>query len=74
MSRYDYHRVGIYRSRDKIIAGVCGGIAEYFDFSAFWVRFVAVVALICTGIWPTLVVYFIAAMMMKRESYVRWES
>lgn len=23
---------------DRVIAGVCGGIAEYFDFDPVWVR------------------------------------
>lgn len=69
-----YGTRGLYRSRDGIIAGVCGGIADYFDFSSFWVRFVAVVLLICTGLWPIVALYVIAALMMKKEPYVRWES
>lgn len=58
-------RRGLYRSRDKMICGVCGGLAEYFDFSTFWVRFGAVILLLMTGFWPTVVAYFIAAMVMK---------
>ncbi|MCH5301676.1 MAG: PspC domain-containing protein [Prevotella sp.] len=26
------------RSNDKIIAGVCAGLADYFDFDPVWVR------------------------------------
>jgi phage shock protein C len=58
-------RRGLYRSRNRIIGGVCGGIAEYFDFSTFWVRFGAVMLLFMTGFWPTVVAYFIAALIMK---------
>ena len=33
-----YHRTGLYRSRDGMLAGVCRGIADYFDLSVFWLR------------------------------------
>ena len=29
---------GLYRSRNGVILGVCRGIADYFDLSAFWIR------------------------------------
>ena len=43
---------GLYRSRNGIIFGVCRGLAEYFDFSVFWVRMIAVILLFVTGLWP----------------------
>lgn len=58
---------GLYRSRNGAILGVCMGIAEYFDFSVFWVRTVTLICLICSGLWPIAGIYFIAAMMMKPE-------
>jgi len=58
---------GLYRSRRGIILGVCRGIGEYFDFSAFWVRVIAVVLLIFSGFWPVAILYFIAALLMKPE-------
>ncbi|MBP1742726.1 MAG: pspC [Deltaproteobacteria bacterium] len=33
---------GLYRSRKGAILGVCRGIAEYFDFSVFWTRAIAI--------------------------------
>ncbi|KPK29164.1 MAG: phage shock protein C [Nitrospira bacterium SG8_3] len=60
-------RGGMYRSRDGIILGVCKGIAEYFDFSVFWTRAVALILLFFTGLWPIVVLYFIAALIMKPE-------
>jgi len=50
-----------------MILGVCKGIADYFDFSVFWVRFIAVALFLFTGFWPTAVIYFIAAFLMKPE-------
>jgi phage shock protein C len=60
-------RGGMYRSRDGIILGVCRGIAQYFDFSVFWTRAVALILLFFTGLWPIVVLYFIAALIMKPE-------
>ena len=45
---------GFYRSRKGIILGVCRGIAEYFDFSIFWTRIIAVALLLISGFWPVL--------------------
>lgn len=56
---------GLYRSRNGIILGVCRGIAEYFDFSLFWVRAITVVLLFFSGFWPIMIIYFIAALLMK---------
>lgn len=59
-----------YRSRNGVILGVCRGIAEYFDFSLFWIRTIAVIFLLFTGFWPTLILYFIAALLMKPEPVI----
>jgi phage shock protein C len=48
-----------------MIRGVCGGIAEYFDFSAGWIRVIAVFFLITTAAWPVIIIYFIASFIMK---------
>jgi phage shock protein C len=56
---------GIYRARDGIFLGVCKGIAEYFDFSAFWVRMTFVIIFIFSGFWPVIGVYLVAAFFMK---------
>ncbi|MBW2310624.1 MAG: envelope stress response membrane protein PspC [Deltaproteobacteria bacterium] len=68
MRRFDgILRGGLYRSRNGVILGVCRGIAEYFDFSAFWVRAIAVGLLIFSGFWPVTILYFIAALLMKPQ-------
>jgi phage shock protein C len=41
------------------IAGVCEGIAVHFDWNTRLVRLVAVLLLIFTGFWPTVVAYLL---------------
>ncbi|MEQ9103778.1 MAG: PspC domain-containing protein [Rhodothermales bacterium] len=51
-------------SHDKMIAGVCGGIAEYFDIDPTLVRVAYVVlSLLSTG-FPGLLIYIILAFVM----------
>ena len=58
---------GLYRSRNGVILGVCRGIADYFDFSAFWIRAIVIVTFIFTGFWPIIGIYILAALLMKSE-------
>ncbi len=47
------------RSRhNRIIAGVCGGLGEFFGVSAFWFR-LAFLLLLLPGGLPGLIPYFI---------------
>jgi len=61
---------GLYRSRKGAALGVCRGIAEYFDFSVFWTRAIAVILLLLTGFWPITGLYFLAALLMKPEPVI----
>ena len=67
-------RGGMYRSRHGIILGVCRGIAEYFDFSVFWVRAIVVILFILTGFWPVVGLYILAALLMKSDPAMRTET
>ena len=58
---------GIYRSRRGIFMGVCRGLAEYFNFSVFWLRFIILVLFLFTGFWPVGVMYIIAGLLLKME-------
>jgi phage shock protein C len=58
---------GIYRSRQGAIFGVCRGLAEHFDFSVFWIRFIAIALLVFSGLWPAMILYLLAALVMKPE-------
>jgi phage shock protein C len=69
MRYYDTAAPGLYRSRDGIVAGVCGGIANYLDTSPFWTRMAFALVILCTGLWPGVILYIIAAMVMKKDPY-----
>lgn len=60
-------RNGLYRSRHGIFFGVCRGLADYYDLSVVWIRILAVVFLVMTGLWPMTGIYLVAALMMKPE-------
>lgn len=58
----------LYRStRDVMICGVCGGIAEYFDVDPTIVRLIAVV--LCLGWGSGLLAYFIGAIIIPKNPY-----
>ncbi|MDP6439600.1 MAG: PspC domain-containing protein [Candidatus Brocadiia bacterium] len=57
-----------------MILGVCRGITEYADVSVFWVRLGAVALLVMSGVWPMVVVYVLAALLMKKEPVVTFSS
>jgi len=63
-------RGGLYRSRNGIILGVCRGFAEYFDFSVFWTRAIVLAIFVFSGFWPIVVLYFVAALLMKPEPVI----
>ena len=72
--RVERQRTSLYRSRTGLIVGVCKGVAQYFDFSVFWMRALAVVLLIFSGIWPMLIVYIGAVLLMKPEPVLPLET
>ena len=45
-------------SSNRMIAGVCGGLAEFFGISSFWFRLSFLIALIPGGV-PGLLLYVI---------------
>jgi phage shock protein C len=56
----------LYRSRSKVIGGVCGGLAKYFNIDPVVVRLIAALGLfftVCT-IFP---VYIIAWLIIPEE-------
>ncbi len=67
MRHYRNSRDGVYRVRNGMILGVCGGLAKFFDISVFWVRVICLMLLVFTGFWPVIGVYLLAALLMKPE-------
>ncbi len=64
----------LYRSNERKVFGVCGGIAEYFGIDPLIVRVIWAVMTLSGG-WGA-VIYFIAALLMDiRPDYVsRYEN
>ena len=54
----------LYRSENKIIFGICGGVAEYFDIDVTLVRLGTVLALILTGFFPIGLFYILALLII----------
>ncbi len=55
----------LYKSRDKKVSGVCGGIAEYFGVDPIIVRLIWAFTFLATG--AGLVAYIIAAIVMDES-------
>lgn len=53
----------IYKSRDKVICGVCGGLAEYLGIDPLWTRLAAAFLALTGG--SGVILYFIAALLME---------
>ena len=66
-NRRNWEKRRLYRSvTDKKIAGVCGGLADYFDVDPTLIRILAVIALCCgVGFFS----YIIAAFVIPKEPY-----
>lgn len=56
-------------SDDRMIAGVCGGIAEYFGWSAFRVRVVYVIGSLVSAAFPGLIVYLFLWFLLPESTY-----
>ena len=56
----------LYKSKsNKVLAGVCGGIGEYFGVDATWIRLAWVVLSLSGG--AGLIAYIIAALIIPDE-------
>jgi phage shock protein PspC (stress-responsive transcriptional regulator) len=63
----DTQRKGLRRSRsNRIFAGVCGGLANFFGISAFWFRLAFLIALIPGGV-PGFLLYLLMWIIMPNE-------
>ncbi len=54
------------RSNDKLLAGVCAGIAEYLDMDVTLVRILYVVFSFLSAAFPGILVYFILWIIMPK--------
>jgi len=59
----------LYRSRtNRVLAGICGGIAQYFGSDPTAVRLAAIVLGVFTGIVPMVVAYIVAAIVVPEAA------
>ncbi len=58
------------RSNDKIIAGVCGGIAEYLGWDPAKVRLLYVIISILSIGFPGILVYLILWLVMPEKGMI----
>ena len=56
------------RSKERMILGVCGGVAEYFDWDPTLVRIGYVLLSLCSLAFPGVLAYFILAIIMPPVS------
>jgi phage shock protein C len=54
------------RRQNGLIAGVCGGLAEFFGIGAFWFRLLFLI-LALPGGWPGVVPYIILWIVIPRR-------
>ena len=58
----------LYRSRrNRIIAGVCGGLAEWLGWSPTWVRLLYILVSVLSIAFPGIVVYIILWVVMPKS-------
>jgi phage shock protein PspC (stress-responsive transcriptional regulator) len=58
----------LYKSNtNKVIAGVCGGLAEYFDFDASIIRILWALSVLLLG--TGILVYIVCALVIPNKPY-----
>ena len=58
---------GLKRSRNRVIAGVCGGIAEWLGWSPTLVRILFVLVSVLSAAFPGLLVYVVLWIVMPKR-------
>ncbi len=52
--------------RKRVVAGVCGGLSEFFGISVFWFRLLFFILLLPGGL-PGILPYFLLVIIIPRE-------
>ena len=55
------------RSNDKVLGGVCGGIAKYFGWDPAITRLLYVIISVASAAFPGTLVYLILWMLLPKE-------
>lgn len=63
-----YNSNRLYRSStDKVLAGVCGGLGDYFNIDPTIIRIIYVLLTVFSAAFPGVVAYIIMALIMPHE-------
>ena len=62
----------LYRSPNRIIAGVCGGIAEYFDVDPTLIRVIYLILSIFSAAFPGFLLYIILMIMIPNYDKINY--
>jgi phage shock protein PspC (stress-responsive transcriptional regulator) len=60
-------KAGLMRSKDRMIAGVCGGFAEWLGWSPNAVRLLFVVVSLASAAFPGIIVYIVMWVLMPER-------
>ena len=60
----------MYRSSNRIVAGVCGGIAEYFDVDPTVIRVVYLILSLFSAGFPGLLLYIILMVLIPNYNQI----
>ena len=55
-------------NRHRVIAGVCGGIAEWLGWGANWTRLLYIIVSLLSAAFPGILVYVILWLVMPRAA------
>lgn len=59
----------LYRTpNNKIFAGICGGVGEFFGIDPVLIRVIWLLVVIFTGVFPGLIAYIIAIFIIPERS------
>ena len=62
----------LYRSPNRIIAGVCGGIAEYFDVDPTLIRVIYMILSLFSAAFPGFLLYIILMIMIHNYDKINY--
>ena len=58
----------LYRSKkNRVLAGICGGVGEYFNVDPVLIRLIWVLVVIFTGFFPGVLAYIIAIFIVPEK-------
>ena len=57
----------LYKSKDKMLAGVCAGVAEYFELDPTLIRLLYATITVITGVFPGIIVYLLAMIIIPER-------